>query len=709
MKVVGEDIAYPSSRRDDFGWIEVGKPNYFLNQLEPIDSMDFEVYLWPQEDFVVRVGTDYKLHIHKQPEFPLISLSQQAVELAPKWLKEDLIDNLRMMDSSFQQIYSQMIIDAPIEWKDEISFLVAHVSPEILMDSIFDPQLLLVDVELIYSHVDSFDYVEMVEEGGENYYTTLKYRIIQGGDTTYYTIPKEIYYYYVVHPQLSDECPRMDSYVYNKFWREFFFSQVDSGYPILSEKLRPTSVVWDGEMHVLPGGREFNDSDLALDVIGNWTTELVPDAAYGNRPIQPNVIVYEHNGNCGELQDALQAAARTALIPATGVFTLAEDHVWNEFYIDGWHEYQVDLGHGSTHIDDPSTGYDRDYGGSKDLSSVMEWRSDGLVRTVTSHYSKTCSLHVQVLDLDGRPIDGARILLYSDYIYGGYSISCWGFTDSHGICEFELGDLRDFYIHINTPMGDYPEGPNEIIKIISLSQSDAHYYKVFHLPYHIPSPPRIEISFDDTSRYWLFEVELELPFEIEHGYARARRNTGDSGFYHTYLEKKEGGEVDLFVTDSSNLKACEDSLPFYVVSLRKRVGTGSYQLFYPVSHEGLEWWPYLVLSNREFVTTTKVIRGKIRLYGKGVGIEEVVRRKRGSFSILLTEKGARIIYQPEVGGAYRALFYNEAGRLINMIRGEIQGNGKVELLLKRKEFPSGVYFIRFTTPQGEIRKKFVLF
>jgi len=50
---------------------------------------------------------------------------------------------------------------------------------------------------------------------------------------------------------------------------------------------------------------------LAVDAIGNWVSETVPFAAEGDRPIQPNVIAHEHNGNCGELQDLLCAAGRT--------------------------------------------------------------------------------------------------------------------------------------------------------------------------------------------------------------------------------------------------------------------------------------------------------------------------------------------------------------------------------------------------------------
>jgi hypothetical protein len=615
---IGEEIVEPGVKPPGFGEIERRQePSTRMRSARApwaVDTLTFDLDLWPISQTILTV-CDGDLEVVEEPSFNLTTLARNAVDYAPDWLEIALTDNFHNLDSTYQDVYADMILyPTDPDFADEIAYQVARVSPEILMDSTFDPELIEVNAELLYEIDDSIHYADLVDYGappGGDYYTTVAYRVLEEGDTVEYEVPREIYYDYVVHPELSDESPRMDGYVYDMFWREYLFYEADSTYPVLCDYLKQAEVVWEvsEDPLVLAAGRPFEPENVALDVIGNWASRTVPFGASGNRPIQPNVIAGEHNGNCGELQDLVAAAGRCGFIPFNSVFTLAEDHVWCEFWAREWLEYQVDLGFGVTHINDPRTGYDQQTGGSKNLSSVMEWRSDGWVDQCTARYSDICSLHVQVLDYRGLPVDGARVLLSTDAIYGGIGTSCWGFTDEYGRVDFELGDLVNIYAHVNTEIGDYPENPDEDIQIIAYTQKGAHYYKTFFITEFIPSPFATPWLEDTLVPQYVFDIDVNGTYSLLHGYARCRRNTGDDGFYHTYNEAGENPIVDGYLADSLEFQSYLSGLPFTVQELVLDTETieGEWTFY-----EG-EGRPYLLLSNRDALTTTTGVSGTVAL------------------------------------------------------------------------------------------------
>lgn len=295
----------------------------------------------------------------------LSDAARLALQKVPRWLYDDLKDSFLRL-GNLQDTYANLILNAQDPYIDEVAFQVAHIAPETLSD----PQvflylhMLVENAELMYEIDQYLDYVDIVDStqygDSTDYFSTTHYRVISDGDTNWVTIPKEYYYWYILHPKISDEDVKMTDEpsdrqaTYGYFWREYLFSDpstehsyTEGGYPLLKDCLDSIRVFWDGQQHDLPFGRPFEKEDMALDVIGNWTSQIVPVMASGNRPIQPNQIACEHNGNCGELQDLLCAAARTALIPSLCTMDICEDHVWGEFYWDGdWHPYQADRGGG---------------------------------------------------------------------------------------------------------------------------------------------------------------------------------------------------------------------------------------------------------------------------------------------------------------------------------------------------------------------------
>ncbi len=551
-------------------------------------------------------------------QFPdtLTTLAQEAIDYAPSWLWASLAENFRRLGAEGDTFASLILNAYDSRFVDEIAYQIAHLGAETLVDSTFDPLLVVANAEFLYENDQRLQYVEIVDYGSPpgDYYSTTRYQVLDEGDTITYEIPKEIYYQSIVHPQLSDESPRMDGYVYDRFWRDYIFYAADTDYPSLEEKLAPVKVLWDAAdtAQVYSGKRSFDTTDVALDVIGNWGSWTLPDAAGGNRPIQPNVIAHEHNGNCGECQDLMQAAARAALVPCEAAMDICDDHVWNEFYYEVWRPYQLDLGGGATRINDPRVAYDQEHGGSKQVASVWIWGSDGYSWDVTNKYSGCCSLSVGIWDYMGLPVDSCRVLIYSEYLHGGYQVAGMRFPDITGMCGFELGDFRDFRIHIDTPFGGYPsDDPDSTELIIEDSQPGASYIFFRGTVERMPQP---EAEPADPPGDTLFSHKMDIvlasPHRLDHGWMRSRRSCeNQEALYHSYSRAHESGVVDLYVVDEANYAAYLDTLPFEAALIGNRISGATVSFIAPTEDR----W-YLVLSNECLFNTDQEVELQLVLY-----------------------------------------------------------------------------------------------
>jgi hypothetical protein len=594
----------------------------------PLDSLSARVGIPAAGRYVVYFDHIGQSLVEIQLPDPLTSLAHQAVDRAPDWLKEELTDNLGRLEPARQDTLALLILSADDPYVDEVAFQVARMATVSLTNALFSTDLIVENAQLIYEHDQALQYVQVVDHGsaagGGDYYSTTSYRVVEAGDTVWVEIPKEMYYWYVVHPKISDEIvkksaeqdPRQSTYGY--FWRRYFFANPDSVYdysdsagtsgvyPVLGEVLALPTVFWDGQQHDLPYGRSFDAEDLAVDIIGNWLTRVVPFAASGNRPIQPNQIVHEHNGNCGELQDALCAAARTALIPAVCVSDHCEDHVWNEFFLatpDGdWHPYQTDLGGGGTHIDNPYIAYDRDHGGSKDVSGVWAWRGDGYTYAVVDRYSNYCTLVVHVEDANGKSVDGALVLLWSEAWGGGGLTACiWAYTDSRGFCTMLLGDVQDYYLHVSSSVGDYPEGDlDQVFQIIDDSQAGQIYFKSVTLDGEVVRYA-CEIDSAQGDTYQLRAV-FDSPHEIVYG----NNLYGDDP---DFAKWEQPGLADVFLCDSVNYGLLVQGEAFQAAVCAEDVSSG--ELSFVVPDVAADW--YLVLSNGDHVVNAQRMEADVVL------------------------------------------------------------------------------------------------
>jgi len=659
-----------------------------------VDSSFYDLMVPPGGRCVILADSVLKRLVNWEvPDWPLTPLATQAVRAAPTWLQDDMADNLSFLSPELQDTYALYVLNSPDpRFVDEIAFQVAHVSPEILSNEYFYPQLILVNTQYMYQMDSVLGYVRILDYPGPDYYSTTTYRMVNlSGDTVDYQIDHFFYYYYIVHPELSDEMPRMDWWVYNRWWRDFYAYYHDSGYPLFVDSLARARVVWTVTDHavVLPADRPFDDTCCALNMIGNWVSRTVNFSAVGNRPIEPNIIAKEHDGNCGELQDALAAAGRTGLVPMTSICTFPEDHVWNEFYLDdSWHPMQIDLGFNPTHINDSSIAYDA----GKHITEAFEWRSDGHGDTHTHIYSRTCSLTVYAYDRDTTPIEGARVVIYGEWTYGRY-YSGWAFTDEEGRAEFELGDSTIIMIKIYTGIGSWPV----LYDTITVSANPGeHFYEAAYLDSVLPCPhPGAQPPGDSVP---VFKIQLNLDdLRAEHhGYARCRVSYNDSqGFNHYYNELHDTGYLSVYLADSVNYAkymAGEDFEALY--SLEDYTG-GSLEFLAPRTSG--KW--YLLLSNEKRLSTTQLTYATVRLW---FNAEAEVVEKPGPVAFVFSVapcpavRECRAIFSAPALLSTSLRLYDASGRLVSVLY-DGPGDGKVHTADLAGQ--PGTYFLRLV--QGE--------
>ncbi|MGA1819958.1 MAG: transglutaminase domain-containing protein, partial [Thermoplasmatota archaeon] len=581
-----------------------------ISLIDEVLSFESVVLVPPGEDFTVTFDPQSGQLLPKR-EPPLPGECMEALELVPEWMRLNLTHKFRLLPSGARITFANLIRNSPnSSYRDEIGFAIAHSTPETLTDGNFFPQLLTHNARLIYEYDEYLDYVEIVERDD---FTTLSYR---QSDGSWLELPRDDYYWFVVHPKLGDELPTYVDPDYNyttdppfdrnhgvappegKFWREWFFEYNKTGKPLLLDRLKGMNTTLD-----------------AIKAINGWIGASMIFTSDNERPVQPVRIYVKGKGRCGEYQDMRSAAARAALIPVIATSNAAEDHVWNEFWDVTWH-------HWDGMIDNPRA-YEKGWG--KTLSSVWNSRGDGYSWSVTSTYSETATINALVRDLAGLPVDGAEIGIYTENFYQPeVRTETFGTaTDSNGRVSIELGDLRNYWGRADTAdLGSDPTNPltqNEIAMNVSAGEE---YGAIFRLP---QSAPRLQ-SLPTGNRPVpagpndpFFNIDFEVIGQITRGDARIA-----PGRYDLY---KNGGNIDFFISDRANTAAYNNDAPFMGYYVRER--TSNFTLQIKVSSD--DQWTY-VLSNKFSQQTYKVIRMKVSVETDTyLNIETPVEGQRISF------------------------------------------------------------------------------
>jgi hypothetical protein len=256
-------------------------------------------------------GQDIEPYAHGLSETVLAAIAK-----APQWIQYELTRQFHTLNTTEE--YATLLLNASRRYADEIAFCIA-CSPQ---GNVPSAALIYENVQSLYERDQWIQYAEIVDydDGAGNYYSTIRYTVLENGEEKQVVCPPEIYYWYVVHPKLGRGA--VDP-VYGTLWRSYLFDHNDLGYPLLKEKLSSIQYLWDCESYYQPGSRLWttciNQHPTAIEAISYWVGKTVPYQATGDRPNQPNIIAHEHNGWCGELQVLAVAAQRAALVPSIDV------------------------------------------------------------------------------------------------------------------------------------------------------------------------------------------------------------------------------------------------------------------------------------------------------------------------------------------------------------------------------------------------------
>ncbi len=487
----------------------------------------------------------------------------EAIERAPSWLRNDLTDHFRLY-SEFEFVGEQladMILDAEDPYVDELAFIAAHLSPDLFIFNMnWDVDLFVENVEGVYEADEYLDYVEIIDYGsadeGGDYWSTTSYTMCdEEGDTITVEIDREYYYWHIVHPRISDEIPKYinpltgdpDDPPEGKFWRDFFLNEPEEGFTSLADTL-------DG-CEIMYGFVQNDNSDVngAIGRVTRWVHHVLDFDSGPERPIQPVRIYGLHMGRCGEHQDFTAAAARAALIPTVCTSSFTEDHVWNEFWNGtewtAWEPVNNYINHPLAY-----------QGWGKQFPALFDWRGDGFLWTVTERYhTETTSFTVEVLDTNDHPVDGVRVRMYSDYLYGGVKFATCGWTDSNGLVEFIIGGNKNIYLNLASEMGNYPEGDGEVTLVIEDSDTEVEYEWTYNFNYEVPLLTKEEAE----------PVENPVDHYMLHlsGNTLNEATEGIMFSYSNFVAELGIASVDYFVCDETNYNLFTTGEPFeYMVT-----------------------------------------------------------------------------------------------------------------------------------------------
>jgi hypothetical protein len=632
------------------------------------------------------------------PGTPLTQLALQAIDYAPGWLALDLRDAFGRMDSAGQDLYAGVIIGAADPVVDEIAFAVAHTAPEVLQSAGFHTELLTENAQYVYAHDAYLDYAEILDYGsaaaGGDYYSTLLYRTAAAGETLEVELPRDRYYWDIVHPKITDEFP---TYIdpatggfadppTGKFWRDFLFAHADSGYPVLRDQLAGCRTLWEGNVDSRVNG--------AVGIITQWILDVMDFGSGAERPIQPVRIYRKHLGRCGEHADITAAAARAALIPTNSASAMDNDHTWNEFWDRRWIAWEPVI----VFVDAPQL-YE---GWGMSFLGAFDWRGDDGVWTVTERYTPTCTLTVAVTDSSGRPIDGAQVTIARRVDTITYYESTWGSTDHTGTCSFLLGDGESVYARIDSDLGTVPPGP--LYKLAcGPTVAGAHYTWAKMLPGYRPSLPVLPMNppVDVPIEY---QIHLAWQAEDEFVYGANRIDA------NTFSDHLAGGAVASFVCDEANYAAYAAADTFWAFGFTGDASSGDLAIEVPTGDSY-----YVVLSNEEHVVASQVVRGVAELYyrsfasvagGAGAPAEAALAQNRPN---PVASQTAISFSVPDAAAVDLSIYDVEGRWVTTLVSGETSaGEHRVAWDARdsrgRRVAP-GIYLYRLVTPDARICRK----
>ncbi|MFA6569948.1 MAG: hypothetical protein WCT77_01790 [Bacteroidota bacterium] len=583
-------------------------------------------YLMSGEYSAFEIDTRSKDVIYIPPVYTLSQVSKQAIEQTPVWLRDELQFKLRQLSASnLDDDFAQLILDSPEKIKDEVAFVIANMSYQSLTDARFryDIQMIVRNAEHIYKIKDSLQYVRLKEYGtyaNRDYYTTTEYKIYNPSsrDTTWVEVPRDIYYWYVVHPKLDQEGvyirdnndDNSGQRTFGYSWREFLWSNPDAfrnytlvnktttkgtvaTIPRFGEIMKMPKYLWNKDQTYYSFNRPFSPQNSALDVIGNWASQALPVDVTLPRAFQPNQIIMKHNGMCNEDAFLVAGATRTALIPMIYRSQWAEDHVFGAIYDTQWNHFEFFRGglqpNGNSAYGITNLTKDGSYGWT--VSITHGTRPDGYLLNQTKEYTNTATAIIRVIDADGKPVDGAKLNIYA--VPGAYSqnptFSGMFWTDYTGSAEITVGEKKIYLVQVYHPKFGWK--PDSLSAYYAVNEN-AQVGKIYNAQVKYDNAKMPVLSIDEKKGPASSQFGFRLKWTAKEALTGVNTQDGQRSRF-LFLKPDSTGIVAVFFCDSTNYDKFKTGQQFEGYEYHANTFAGDEVFCLP--NEG-KW--YVVLSNK---------------------------------------------------------------------------------------------------------------
>lgn len=711
--VVGQAQSYiPSNVNNSaISGIDLSKDEWI-----PIDSLHLNT--------IIRAGNQYGMVFNSTSQAmqllnsmgELIPAARLAIHKSPLWVQADLENVLCQLNSDRQQIWSDIINNAVDPYIDEIAFSVAHSSAQYLASNYSNPAIFAENAQLLYTIDAELSYVQIVNHGTSttdpNFYsTTSYYKTTADSQVVMVEVPRDIYYWYIVHPKITDEIPAyIDPAITESntthsnniaepptgsFWRSFFYNVQEGTYPALRDTLMQCQTAYN---------RNGTAGD-AIRAIQWWINHTMSFTSNNERPHQPVRIYRKHIGRCGEYADYTSAACRTALIPCTSILSASSDHTWNELWEDGWVQWEPVNGY----INTPLVYED---GWGKVFGSVFEIRSDGFLTSVTDRYSTGhATITIAVKDSLNTPIDGARVIL-ATYV-SGIIFDMVGFTDNAGLVTFVVGDSMHYYARVESSVGNYPSPTGSYLTLVDNSLNGEHYnfQMVLLQPKPLPWINQIPVPPDNTDD-WQFAIEFNTPNQILSGKITWDDLSANGSIPYFYNTLYSPGKVNLLMTD-------EDNYIFYntghfgdAFNVQYDVTSGAASFNIP---ENTNW--YAFLDNTNQVANAQLVSGVMLYQHYGVANEDEVIPTAGiclypNYPNPFSSETTLSFYLPKAAKA-EIRIYNIKGQRVKTLSNPLLKSGVNSITWDgtdrfEKQVCSGIYYYQLSIDGKTYKRKMLL-
>ncbi len=694
----------PSSTKSDI--LDNSHQNFGADEWESFAERNSRICIPAGDHYAVQLHLPARNINEYLPENSLNERCMEAVARAPRWIRNDLINNLNRIEGDFadffQEFTADIILTVDEQYVDEVAFTVAHTSAQLLEDGNLDLNLFKENAETIYESDESLDYVRIVEHGDDDdFWTTLEYKIKDGDDTTDVEIDREMYYWHVVMPRLSDEMPlyinpatgRQSDPPSGVFWRDYLLNHPDEDYESLQDFLNGCGVLWAGLRN------DVSEENGAIGAINRWVRHSLRFDSGQERPIQPVRVYSLHMGRCGEHSDLTAAAGRAALIPTICTSAFCDDHTWNEFWVgDRWVHWEPV----NNMIDSPLS-YENGWG--KVFPVVVNWNSDSYLWGATERYSEDISdLLITVLDRDDKPIDGMMVRLASETLQGGTGWCGWGYTDHQGQVSFKIGNNRNIYVRAEGRLGRYPDGG--VMQIIELEDNVGGQELEWscNLWGGMPSVhPEEAVQPDEPTNHFRANVSYELIKETAPGSIEWRTNVAE------YLVNVGSGKLDFFICDADNYRLYVGGEEFEAFNIEEITESGDIEMSLPT--DGV--W-YAVFSNDNRKSNYVEVNIETTLYFDNEEVD-VTEKYLTPVEYRLFQNHpnpfnsqTRFSYSIPEATDLSLKVYNSSGRLVSTLVNGNRDAGQYSVVWNANQFPAGIYFAKMETGGFSSTRKIVL-